>query len=188
MTYWRNRKKQAPLPPSRPCEWDGCDAPGECRAPKSPNQLRSYYWFCQPHAAAYNKAWNFFDGMSAEEAELYRVEAVTGHRPTWKIGITPQQAEQQVAAKLFAMTGEGIFADYAEQTPAISRQTRTCLKELELTFPTSKQAVKKQYKQLVKQHHPDTAEAHQDAEAAAERFRRISEAYKFLARCPEIPD
>ena len=31
--------------------------------------LNEHYWFCQPHAAEYNKQWNFFAGNYHEYEE-----------------------------------------------------------------------------------------------------------------------
>src|SRR3546814_15609582 len=45
----------------------GCDSPGTCPAPKSPNSPERWY-FCAEHAAEYNKNWDYFLGLNAEEA------------------------------------------------------------------------------------------------------------------------
>src|SRR3546814_20866928 len=45
----------------------GCDSPGTCPAPKSPNSPERWY-FCAEHAAEYNKNWDYFQGLNAEEA------------------------------------------------------------------------------------------------------------------------
>jgi hypothetical protein len=36
-------------------------------APKSPH-LPDRWYFCEPHAAEYNRGWNYFEGLSAEQA------------------------------------------------------------------------------------------------------------------------
>ena len=51
-------------PEDMPCEWAGCLSKGGCKAPKSPDRLREYYYFCAAHAREYNKNWNFFSGMN----------------------------------------------------------------------------------------------------------------------------
>jgi curved DNA-binding protein CbpA len=48
---------------------------------------------------------------------------------------------------------------------------------LDLTLPVSLAEVKKQYKQLVKRHHPDANGGDKDAE---ERLKSINEAYATL--------
>src|SRR3546814_11644396 len=49
------------------CDRHGCDSPGTCPAPKSPNSPERWY-FCAEHAAEYNKNWDYFQGLNAEEA------------------------------------------------------------------------------------------------------------------------
>jgi len=49
------------------CDRYGCDQPGNCPAPKSPNSPERWY-FCQEHAGEYNRGWNYFEGLTAEEA------------------------------------------------------------------------------------------------------------------------
>ena len=50
------------------CDVKGCPKAGTCRAPKT-RELKEYWYFCQEHAAEYNKNWNFYDGMTPEEIE-----------------------------------------------------------------------------------------------------------------------
>ena len=41
-------------------------------------------WYCLEHIRAFNRAWDFFSGMSGEEIVRFQKDAVTGHRRTWK--------------------------------------------------------------------------------------------------------
>ena len=68
---------------TRRCDHAGCKKAGEYRAPKSRRQLKDYYYFCLDHVQAYNKAWNYHAGMSAEEIERHMHAAVLGERPRW---------------------------------------------------------------------------------------------------------
>ena len=77
-------------PPARSCDHPGCSEGGLFRAPRTPDVLDSYYWFCLDHIRSYNKAWNFFAGMSQEEIENYQHADLTGHRPTWRFGVDRQ--------------------------------------------------------------------------------------------------
>ncbi|MDP3382888.1 MAG: molecular chaperone DnaJ, partial [Phenylobacterium sp.] len=54
-------------PGERRCDHPGCSMPAAARAPKSREMMNEHYWFCQPHAAEYNRNWNFFAGMSEGE-------------------------------------------------------------------------------------------------------------------------
>ena len=45
------------------------------------------YWrFCLEHVREYNSSYNYFAGMSDDAVARYQKDAVTGHRPTWKMG------------------------------------------------------------------------------------------------------
>jgi len=72
-------------PEEKECEWAGCVSKGGCRAPKSPDRLRDFYYFCEQHAREYNKNWNFFSGMTDEDITEWQVGARHGHRPTWDV-------------------------------------------------------------------------------------------------------
>src|SRR3546814_1306361 len=51
----------------RLCDRHGCSEPVNCPAPKSPNSPERWY-FCEAHAAEYNRGWDYFEGLSAEDA------------------------------------------------------------------------------------------------------------------------
>ena len=50
------------------CDKPGCGKAGTCRAPKS-RDLKDYWFFCQEHAAEYNKNWNYYADMTPDEIE-----------------------------------------------------------------------------------------------------------------------
>ena len=52
----------------RQCEHEGCEEPGKFRAPKAPDVLDDFYWFCKDHVREYNLKWNFLHGTT--EAEM----------------------------------------------------------------------------------------------------------------------
>src|SRR4029079_11498077 len=64
---WRAYGAARDAEPVRMCDRHGCDAPGDRPAPKSPNSPDRWY-FCERHAAEYNRNWNYFEGLSAEDA------------------------------------------------------------------------------------------------------------------------
>jgi hypothetical protein len=61
----------------RVCDWPDCACPGEYRAPRSRTHLREFFHFCLDHVRAYNRAWDFFAGMTQPEIEAYLREDVT---------------------------------------------------------------------------------------------------------------
>src|SRR5882724_8041955 len=68
------------------CGWPGCKKPGPHRAPKGRGQEREYWSFCIDHVREYNASYNYFSGMSDDAVARYQKDALTGHRPTWKMG------------------------------------------------------------------------------------------------------
>lgn len=65
---WRGYESAREAARVRLCDRHGCDEPGDCPAPKAPNSPERWY-FCQTHAAQYNRQWDYFAGLDKEEAE-----------------------------------------------------------------------------------------------------------------------
>ena len=68
------------------CEWAGCKEKATHRAPKGRDSEKDYWRFCLEHVREYNQSYNFFAGMSDAAVMAYQKDALTGHRPTWKMG------------------------------------------------------------------------------------------------------
>ena len=68
------------------CEWHGCKEKATHRAPKGRGREKDYWRFCLDHVREYNQSYNFFAGMSDAAVMAYQKDALTGHRPTWKMG------------------------------------------------------------------------------------------------------
>ena len=87
------------------CEWPDCKNKGPHRAPKGRENSREYWHFCLDHVREYNQSYNFFDGMSAEAVERFRKDAITGHRPTWKLGLSLGSRFKRLNMKSFFSEG-----------------------------------------------------------------------------------
>jgi hypothetical protein len=68
----------------RVCEHEGCEEPGQYRAPKSPDNLEDFKWFCREHVREYNLKWNFFEGTTEAEMEAQLDRDRVWDRPTTK--------------------------------------------------------------------------------------------------------
>ena len=55
----------------RICEAPGCRLAGEYRAPRARDRLSEYRWFCLEHVRDYNKKWDYFAGLGAEQIEAH---------------------------------------------------------------------------------------------------------------------
>ena len=67
---------------SRGCDKPGCGNPGKYRAPKSPDNLDDFFWFCLEHVREYNLKWNFFENHSEEAMEEQFAADKVWERPT----------------------------------------------------------------------------------------------------------
>src|ERR1041385_154565 len=80
-------QEQKPLGTLPVCQWPGCACEATHRAPKGRLRENQYWRFCLEHVREYNHSYNYFAGMSDDEVVRYQKDAVTGHRPTWKMGL-----------------------------------------------------------------------------------------------------
>jgi hypothetical protein len=162
---------------TRLCEAEGCMAEAHYPAPKSRDALRDYIWFCLEHVRAYNKSWNYYEGLqgAALEAEIRR--ATTWERPSWKFA-TGKPAEDMFDDPL------GLF-DFENRSAAapggrqIGPEERRAWKTLRMEPVGDLDKVKAQYKQLAKEHHPDTNGGDAGAE---ERLKDINLAYDLIRK------
>ncbi|MFZ5610342.1 MAG: J domain-containing protein [Pseudomonadota bacterium] len=135
----------------RLCDRIGCTARGAHPAPKSPNSS-ARWWFCEAHAAEYNHAWDYFAGLSAEEAARRREE----------------DAGWRAHARSSAWAWMG---------PSGASAREQAFGVLELDATASQEEVKRAYRRLAKKYHPDTNAG--DAEAT-KRFHDVRAAYDLL--------
>ena len=52
---------------NKTCDYPTCKEKGAYRAPKSPELLNEFFWFCRDHVREYNLKWNFFGAATDEE-------------------------------------------------------------------------------------------------------------------------
>jgi len=158
------------------CYWAGCTQPGDFRAPKSRDNPRDYQWFCQAHITEFNKKWNYFEGMDADEIYAFQREATTGHRPTWRMDQQGASASAKLEEAFHSMFGDGRTSYRAAAKPINSRD-KDALAMLDLEHPSDKSQIKTQYRVLVKKYHPD---ANAGSPSAEETFKKITRAYHHL--------
>ena len=164
---------------TRQCASEGCIQEGVYRAPKSRDALRDYIWFCLDHVRAYNRSWNYYEGLqgAALEAEIRR--ATTWERPSWKFA-TGQPSEQAFddVMELFDFEKR----DGTKATRQLTKEERQAWRVMQLEPVNDIEVVKRQYKQLAKQNHPDKNRGDADAE---ERLKDINLAYALICKSIE---
>ena len=69
----------------RLCDREGCSEIGDRPAPKAPHSRERWY-FCEAHAAEYNKNWNYFAGLTQEEAARRAAEEEAGAKGFSAVG------------------------------------------------------------------------------------------------------
>ncbi|OCP22055.1 MULTISPECIES: J domain-containing protein [unclassified Ensifer] len=191
----RTRRKVEPRaePAAPTCQWDGCDKKGVHRAPVGRNAEGQYFMFCFEHVKEYNKGYNYFSGLSDSEVARYQKEAVTGHRPTWTVGVnknaknspTQSQTRSGSAGAQARMRDPFGFVSEAKARAGRPEPRQRKLKTLEakayetlgLGASASASDIKAAYKDLVKKHHPDANGGDRGSE---ERFRAVIQAYQLL--------
>lgn len=167
----------------RVCEWDGCVGKGDCRAPQGPDALNEFFWFCQKHAAEYNKAWNFFHGMSEASAQAYRDRLVYGGRPTWDMReARPGQTAGTKSwdARMgdpFNMRQDRDFVQKDNRGHRLGRLQAIAMDDLGLPHDSEPKLIRARYLKLVKQFHPDTNKGDRSTE---ERLQQVIRAYQIL--------
>lgn len=173
-------------PRIRLCEFLGCDQPADHRAPRAPHDLRSYRWFCLDHVRDYNRSWNFFAGWSRDDIERFQHDDMTGHRPTWPIGQNPGERRHEDLETVFrAFEREWLGAAnrrsgrHSRPTQAASDAWREAVALLNLTPPFDLGELKRRYKSLVKQLHPDANGGSRESE---ELLKHINHAYNYLKK------
>jgi hypothetical protein len=187
----KDRKLRAELPG---CQWPSCDAPGTHRAPKGRERANEYWQFCLAHVREYNNSYNFFAGMSDDAVAKYQKDALTGHRPTWKMGsVGGERRKGKRAGKDFRegeWTTEDPFTLFGDASPRrpghaktapegrkILNAQRRALDVLGLEGDAQRADIKSRFKTLVKRHHPDANGGDRGSE---DRLREIIQAYKYL--------
>jgi hypothetical protein len=183
-------------PGERACDHPGCRRAANARAPKSRDMLNEHYWFCQPHAAEYNRNWNFFAGMS--EGEIRRrqeEETMTGGRPTWEMKAGRASREAAAFAAKFGTKTQGGFKDYHDlfgggqarhggrtpepETRHLGKIERNALADLDLDEDADAAKIRTRYTELVRRLHPD---ANQGDRSGEHRLQRVIRAYQALRK------
>jgi hypothetical protein len=170
----------------RGCDNPGCRGEGAFRVPRSRDRLDEHLWFCLEHARHHNEHWDYFGGMSEGQIEAFRVDAVTGHRPTWPLGKRtahpPGTHDPRGFRDFHSVFGSGGYRTApAGETkspprPLTGLQARA-FDVLDLESDASLHQIKARYKELVKRFHPDTNGGDRGAE---ERLKRVIQAYGVL--------
>ena len=147
----------------RVCDYESCAEKADHPAPKSPLSDHKW-WFCKHHAAEYNRNWNFFEGMTSEEAQAY----------------AHGDAHEAAGYGTSGVYGWGGVTD-ADGLTAVERKA---FETLGLETDAAAKEIKARYHRLAKKYHPDTGAG----ETAVKSFQAVLTAYEILKPRLEKPD
>lgn len=143
----------------RVCDHEGCQEAGKYRAPKSPDSLDDYWWFCKQHVREYNLKWNFFE-TGSEQDYMDQLE----RDRVWDRQTRPLRSEEQRAwARLGIEDPHQVLGENATRNPGrnagagrrLPPTERRALEILDGRDSWSKTEIRKAYKSLIKVLHPD---------------------------------
>jgi len=157
---WRGYGSGREAAQVRLCDRVGCTEPGGCPAPKSPNSPERWY-FCQRHAAEYNSGWDYFAGLTAEEAAT-------------------RESDERRDAGGFRESAHYAWAGSGDGTR--SRDELRALDLLGLAPDADFDAVRKAWRAKAKEVHPDVRPGDADA---AKAFQALQLAYEVLRAAEE---
>lgn len=189
-SYWETLENQpeTSLTVTKTCDITGCAERGDYKAPKSRNDLRTYYWFCLDHVREYNQNWDFFKGMSQAEIERSMSKTAVWDRPTWRstqAGFNEEKIRKNVYEHFTAGDNFSFNMGRDESNKeeahinlgSIPHPAIEALAVMDLQPPVDWEEVKARYKTLAKRYHPDTNNADKQAE---EQLKKINLAYSIL--------
>ena len=166
----------------RLCAAEGCKAEGLYPAPKSRDALRDYIWFCLEHIRAYNKSWNYYEGLQGAALEAEIRKATTWERPSWKFA-TGKPVEEVFDDPMGIFNFEGREGNQGGRQ--LSPEERRAWKTLRMDPVADLDKVKARYKQLAKENHPDINGGDAGAE---ERLKEINLAYDLIRKSLQSAD
>ena len=144
---------------NRVCHMEGCEEAGKYRAPRAPDVLDEYLWFCKDHVREYNLKWNFFDGTTEAELNAQMSKDKVWERQTKPLG----DPEAMAWARLGVEDPHQILGANATQNPGKSGASkrrlppteRRAVDILEVKDNATKIEIRRAYKALIKVLHPD---------------------------------
>jgi hypothetical protein len=179
----------------RECDAQGCREPGEFRAPGSrtasfdgPGDWR---WFCLDHVREFNSAYDWFDGMSADEilaaqSPVYgwRTES-PAFRPTAGVDGMPRWADFDDPLDAIGSRAGDIRARAAWQhrpdasSARFTPREREALGVMGLDPQADRKRLRSRYSELVRRYHPDRNGGDRSHEG---KLQRVVEAYQLLRK------
>ena len=179
---------------TRACDHPSCDGKAAVRVSKSPREIHKKLWLCAEHAKEHNRAWNYFEGLSAAEAEAARLATIYGDRPTWAMGKNDRaRAAARARGPADMRDSFGIFADVAARERASGAPMREgrlvpklqvqAFETLGLKVTATGTEIRQRYREMVRRFHPDANGGDRSAEAQLEKAIKAHSILKKAGYC-----
>ena len=160
------------------CEWENCSNEGEFKAPAEKDNSKNYKLLCEEHIKLFNKSWNYFEGMSQNQIEIFLKSDLTWHRPTQKFGSTDNYFNI-----LWNNTLSDKFKIFNDEEKTYINKNKLCEKDkdafkiMDLELGSDWPTIQKKFKTLVKKFHPDKHSGNKQYE---DKLKKITLAYSHL--------
>jgi DnaJ-domain-containing protein 1 len=167
------------------CDMPGCKEDAPHKAPKN-RGLNDYYWFCLDHVMDYNKAWDFFSGMSQNDIENHIRSSFLWDRPTRRFDNgDAEDALRRKAWQTQFFTDEeppsenerGAGFRFSNDPNVHASPEAQAMAIMGLQPPLDLKTIKARYKTLVKKYHPDV---NPDDPKAEEMIKTVNMSYTIL--------
>ena len=159
------------------CEWQNCNEIGKFKAPLEKDNSKNYKWLCAEHIKLFNKNWNYFEGMSQNEIEVFLKSDLTWHRPTQKFGSFDN---------FFNILWNNALSDKfiredkifnSSNNKKFSEKDKDAFRIMGLKFDADWPSIQKKFKTLVKKFHPDRNSNNKQFE---DKLKKVTLAYSHL--------
>ena len=160
------------------CEWTNCNNIGKFKAPTERDNSKNFRWLCDKHIKLFNKSWNYFEGMSQKQIEIFLKSDMTWHRPTQKFG-----SSDNFFKILWSNALNDKFNFFDEKGKSempmnnLSDKDKDALKIMELESCSDWPTIQTKFKTLVKKFHPDK---HSGSKKYEDKLKKITMAYSHL--------
>lgn len=178
-------------PEPTPCAHPGCPSPAEFRAPRTnrvAGSVGGWQWLCLDHVRAFNSGYNFFDGLSPEDiaaaqSPLAGWEWAAHDPPRGRMAADGSRTRfNDRSGVLRDRYGPDVFAGRrAKSGHVLSDPDVAALTRLGLTVDASPADIRRAYKALVRQYHPDANGGDRTHEG---KLQAVVQAYTHLKTAP----
>ena len=134
---------------------------GKFRAPKSPDVLDEFLWFCKDHVREYNAQWNFFTNQTEAEMNAQMSKDKVWERETKSFRDPEARAwadwglRTRIKCWVTMPRKSWTCGNIAGHTRRLPPTERRAIEILDAKDSWSKAEVRKAYKALIKVLHPD---------------------------------